>query len=389
MLTCVRTGSVRAAAFAAVMLVMACSEKSSEELARSAREYAQKGDVNAAVIQYRNAAMRAPQDGPIRLALGKVLMQQGDLLAADKELTRALELGQPADEVVPLLARVLNQLGRSSEVLKAWRATQLTSPEARLALQLELGEAEVHAGTLKAARETFAAALQARPGYCAGPYRSGTGRAQRRPDGGSQATCRRGDQKRPEVAARPCAARGVIQPPWRPGAGAGRVEAGARDRAAIFIGMGSLDCPDHGRWGPEGSEGPDCGGKPGWSTRFAHRVPRGGHRTPGRRIREGQRHNATSSQSRARLRSRAPSCGRCGAQAQPANYRGGAREARPSKAPDDESARRLLASVYLSMRDGHRALNILQPLLAGKSPTAAVLALAGEAELLSGDMEKA
>ena len=44
MLTCVRTGSVRAAAFAAVMLVMACSEKSSEELARSAREYAQKGE---------------------------------------------------------------------------------------------------------------------------------------------------------------------------------------------------------------------------------------------------------------------------------------------------------------------------------------------------------
>ena len=30
------------------------------------------------MIQYRNAAMRAPQDGPIRLALGKVLMQQGD-----------------------------------------------------------------------------------------------------------------------------------------------------------------------------------------------------------------------------------------------------------------------------------------------------------------------
>ena len=177
--------------------------------------------------------------------------------------------------MVPLLARVLNQLGRSSEVLKAWRATQLTSPEARLALQLELGEAEVHAGTLKAARETFAAALQARPGI-------------RRPLQVWQWSRFREDRT---AEAKRLAEEAIQSDPKSPRAHVllgelynrlgDREQARAALRRALrssprfLSAMGMLDCPDHGRWGLEGSEGPDSGGKPGWSTRFAHRVPRG------------------------------------------------------------------------------------------------------------------
>jgi len=60
-----------------------CFDKSVEQLMRSADTYSTKGDVNAAVIELKNAAQKEPSNGAVRLALGKLLMRQRDLLGAE------------------------------------------------------------------------------------------------------------------------------------------------------------------------------------------------------------------------------------------------------------------------------------------------------------------
>ena len=64
-----------------------------EKLVASAKESLAKNDRSAAVIQLKNALQKNPDLGEARLLLGKALLEQGDLAAAEKELRRARELG--------------------------------------------------------------------------------------------------------------------------------------------------------------------------------------------------------------------------------------------------------------------------------------------------------
>jgi tetratricopeptide (TPR) repeat protein len=84
------------AALTTLILIAGCSkdpEKVKREYFESAQEFAKKGEVQQAVLQYRNAIQVDPKYGEARLALGTLLMsQQATAPAAYPELIRAADL---------------------------------------------------------------------------------------------------------------------------------------------------------------------------------------------------------------------------------------------------------------------------------------------------------
>ena len=64
-----------------------------QKLMSDARQYQQKGDDKAAIIQLKNVLQKNPDDAEARYLLGTIYNKTGDLQSAEKELRRALSLG--------------------------------------------------------------------------------------------------------------------------------------------------------------------------------------------------------------------------------------------------------------------------------------------------------
>ena len=73
----------------AVMLTSAllsgCSEKSMESHLADARNYASSQQIDAAIVEYKNAIQKAPDAAAPRFELGKLYLQQSNFSAAEKE----------------------------------------------------------------------------------------------------------------------------------------------------------------------------------------------------------------------------------------------------------------------------------------------------------------
>ena len=113
------------AIFLAVGLA-ACSEgdpaaRTAEYLA-SAREKLAAGDYQGAVIEFKNAVQLSPTSIEPRLALGRAYLGRYHVLAAEKELERAADLGAPAEEVYPALFRVWMLADKPAEVIETFTA---------------------------------------------------------------------------------------------------------------------------------------------------------------------------------------------------------------------------------------------------------------------------
>ncbi len=154
-----------AAAALCLALLAACGQEKPDALVKSAKEYVAKKDYKASIIQLKTALQKDPQNAEARYLLGVALAETGDFGSAEKELRRALEYGYPGDQVYPRLAPVLLALGDTRKAAAELRAVNLTDPAAQAALKTTLAEAYLALGQVKEAREAYAAALAARPGY--------------------------------------------------------------------------------------------------------------------------------------------------------------------------------------------------------------------------------
>jgi cellulose synthase operon protein C len=135
------------------------------KLMDSARDYIAKGDSPAAVIQLRNVLQKTPENGEARLLLGDLLLRQGDVLSAEKELRRALDFGQPISAVAPKLAQAMLALGQADALVKEFGGRQLDSPPAQASLRASVGDAHLRTGKIAEARGEYEAALAAQPDY--------------------------------------------------------------------------------------------------------------------------------------------------------------------------------------------------------------------------------
>jgi putative PEP-CTERM system TPR-repeat lipoprotein len=149
----------------AATLLMACGQPSPEKLLASAKEYLAKGEGEAAVIELKNLLQQAPNSGEARLLLGEALLQAGDVVSAEKELGRALELKQPHEKVVPPYALALLAQGKNQAVVNEVTKYKLFNPGAVATTQTALGDAYLRLGNTSRARDAYAAAIVAVPGH--------------------------------------------------------------------------------------------------------------------------------------------------------------------------------------------------------------------------------
>lgn len=113
----------------------ACQDKTAAEYIAEAEAFEQEGNANAAVVALKNAIQQEPRNANPRFALGKIYLEQRNFDSAEKELSRALELGYSANQVIPLLAQALQRTGANVAL------SELDTQDAQLtpAEKLEVG----------------------------------------------------------------------------------------------------------------------------------------------------------------------------------------------------------------------------------------------------------
>lgn len=100
--------SITVAAGIALAALLACQRiKPVADVLADARKAHDGGEDRAAVIHLKNLLQQEPGNAAARRMLGELHLALGDAVSAEKELRRALALGQPRSQLLPLLVRAM------------------------------------------------------------------------------------------------------------------------------------------------------------------------------------------------------------------------------------------------------------------------------------------
>ncbi|OYU75897.1 MAG: hypothetical protein CFE45_32135, partial [Burkholderiales bacterium PBB5] len=149
-----------------VLALAGCGKRSNDKL-EQARQLLSRNDRPAALVQIKAEIQANPKSGEARLLLGQVLLDGGDLAAAEIELRRALELGMPEPVVIPLLARTLMGSGQLAKLVKDYGEVSFRDAEGTARLKATVAEAQAMLGDLPGARATADQAVKAAPNLAA------------------------------------------------------------------------------------------------------------------------------------------------------------------------------------------------------------------------------
>lgn len=156
---------ITVAAGIVVILLSACGAEKPEGMIASAKQFLEKHDNKAAIIQLKNALQKTPDSAEARYLLGNALLETGDPVSAEKELRKAKEFNYPAEQVVSRLARAMLDIGESEKLVKEFAATRLGNADAAADLAATVGNAYLNLGKADEAKKAFAVALAARPDH--------------------------------------------------------------------------------------------------------------------------------------------------------------------------------------------------------------------------------
>lgn len=149
----------------AALALAGCADESPEKRVAAAKEYLQKKDTKAAVIEIKNALQANPDLGEARYLLGTTLLAEGNVAAAEVELRKALDAKYAEDAVVPDLARTMLMLGQAKKLVDEFGAAKLGKPVADANLQTTLAAAYSVLGRPDQAQAALDAALAADATY--------------------------------------------------------------------------------------------------------------------------------------------------------------------------------------------------------------------------------
>lgn len=155
-----RTALVTGAIIVSAALGACNRSKPTEQLLADAKQYQQKGETKAAMIELKNAVANSPENGEARLALGALHLETSDFVSAEKELRKALSLGIDKTRVLPPLARSLEQQGKFKEVLDTVPPEAAASSADLLTLR---GNAHLALNEVEKAKEAYAQAGKLQP----------------------------------------------------------------------------------------------------------------------------------------------------------------------------------------------------------------------------------
>ena len=112
-----------------ICLPVACGGSLTDaDYVQRAQGYLDRGELNAAIIELKNAIQQNRENAQARTLLGKVQLEVGNAAEAEKELRRASEFGVADEAVLPLLARAVLAQGKLEE-LQALPVEDLTAKE--------------------------------------------------------------------------------------------------------------------------------------------------------------------------------------------------------------------------------------------------------------------
>jgi putative PEP-CTERM system TPR-repeat lipoprotein len=137
-------------------------QETSETLVADAKQFIQKGDTKAAVIQLKNALVKNPSDIEARLTLGTLYNDSGDPASAEKEIRKAVSLGAGPDKTMHALATALMTQGLLQKALDETAPAAAGNDAAILALR---GDALLGLGQAEKSKEAYQQALKAKPGF--------------------------------------------------------------------------------------------------------------------------------------------------------------------------------------------------------------------------------
>lgn len=147
------------------LLLLACGGDDTASLLASANDYLAKNDAKAAVIQIKNALQKSPNSAQARMMLGSVLLDTGDVAAAEVEFRKALELKHAPDLVVPQLVKAMLGQAQFKKVTDEFSKTSLESAHAKAELQISLAAAYAALGKNDLSQAALNASLAAEPGF--------------------------------------------------------------------------------------------------------------------------------------------------------------------------------------------------------------------------------
>ena len=149
----------------AALALAGCTDESPEKRIAAAKEFLHKKDSKSAVIEIKNALQTNPDLGEARYLLGSTLLAEGNVVAAEVELRKALAAKHPDDVVVPDLARSMLLLGQAKKVVDEFGGTRLGKPNADASLQTTLAAAYAVQGKAEQSQAALNAALAADAKY--------------------------------------------------------------------------------------------------------------------------------------------------------------------------------------------------------------------------------
>jgi len=131
---------------------------------QAARQYLDKNEVKAAVIELKSLLQKSPENAEARLLLGESYLKLGDGVSAVKEVEKARDLNLPKERWITTLAQAYLQQGQVKPLLEQLQPDPQLSKPVNAKLQAYRGMAEL---TMKdkvdSAQENFKAALQNDP----------------------------------------------------------------------------------------------------------------------------------------------------------------------------------------------------------------------------------
>ena len=148
-----------AAALLATILTGCGDNRSEEQRLTDANKKIEALSYRSAIIELRNVLRANPESLPARLALARVLLEVNDLDAAEKEVSRARDLGASSDDTLGLQARILSARGDHATLLAEMDPDAAQSPVLASELSALRGRAMLALGSKDEARTVFEAVL--------------------------------------------------------------------------------------------------------------------------------------------------------------------------------------------------------------------------------------
>lgn len=145
------------------LVALGCSDASPEKMMTSAKDYLEKDNPAAAIIQVKNLLAKNPNAVDARLLLAQALLESGDPVAAEVELRKAIDLKAPTGQVAPLLVRSMMAQGKAQKAIEELANSSTTNAAELAQLNIALGQAHVMLNDIESAQKRFNAALAAEP----------------------------------------------------------------------------------------------------------------------------------------------------------------------------------------------------------------------------------